>query len=139
MLDKQGPIIIKMDLEYKPLEAFIHFFYTGYIKDEVMDAFADKLLRVADKYSIILLHNQCQMKLINSIHHERIFHYYVLGYQSHAKDLVHAIIDYVATNFGDISEINGYDDFLKNNPTHCARLCNSVVKKLKIRLLDSKD
>ncbi|KAG0579733.1 hypothetical protein KC19_4G119800 [Ceratodon purpureus] len=134
MLDKLIPITVKMDMEYKPLEAFIHFFYTGYIKDEYMDAFSDKLLRAADKYGISLLHDQCQIKLMNSIHPDHIFHYYILGYKSHAKDLVQAIIEFVASNFGDISEINGYDEFLKTHPAHCARLCNGVVKKLKLKL-----
>lgn len=138
MLEKQGPIILKVDMEYEPLEAFVHFFYTGYIKDEAMDMFADKLLRAADKYKINLLHDQCQIKLMNSIHHDRVFSYYILGCQSHAKNLVHAIIDYVATTFGDISEISGYEEFLKNNPTYCARLCNGVVRRLKTRFLDQK-
>jgi hypothetical protein len=136
MLDKLGPIIIKMDMEYNPLEAFIQFFYTGYVKDECMDAFSDKLLQAADMYGIILLRDQCQINLMNSIHPDRIFQYYILGYGFHAKDLVEAITEFVATNFGDISEINGYDEFLKNYPAHCARLCNGVIKKLKLRLTE---
>ena len=139
MLDKLGPINIKMDMEYKPLEAFIHFFYTGYVEEEAMDAFSDKLLCAADKYNITLLHDQCQIKLMNSIEPDCIFHYYILGYESHAKDLVQAIIDFVAFKFGDISEMNGYKDFLENHPAHCVRLCNGVVKNLKLRLTDQKN
>lgn len=136
MLEKSSSITIKMDMEYKPLEAFILFFYTAYIKDEAMEAYSDKLLHAADKYGITLLHDECQIKLMSSIHHDRIFQYYVLGYKSHANNLVQAIIEFVANNFEDISEIIGYDDFLKNHPAHCARLCNGVVKKLKTRLMD---
>lgn len=136
MRDVPGPVTLKMDLEHPALEAFVHFFYTGFIKDEVMDTVADKLLRASDKYRIDLLHKACQEKLINSIYPDRIFQYYLLGNKCHAEHLVHAVITYVANNFSDISEIAGYDDFLKDDPALVARLSNGVVRRLKLKLRD---
>ena len=131
-----NPQVVKMDMDHPALEAFIHFFYTGYVKDDILTELADKLLRASDKYGIALLHDLCQEKLMTLIHPDRVFQYFLLGNKCRAEQLVQAIVIYVANNYSDISEINGYDDFLKDDPTLVARLCNGVVKKLKVRLKD---
>lgn len=134
--DIVNPQVVKMDMDHKALEAFIHFFYNGYVKDDIMNDLADKLLRASDKYGILLLHDLCQEKLMTLIHPDRIFQYFLLGNKCRAEHLVHAIISFVANNYADISEIQGYDDFLKDDPTLVAKLCNGVVKKLKAKLKD---
>lgn len=134
--DVVNPQVVKMDMDHRSLEAFIHFFYTGYVTDDVMNELADKLLRASDKYGIVLLHDLCQEKLMTLIHPDRIFQYFLLGKKCRAEQLVHAIISFVANNYGDISEIHGYNDFLKDDPTLVAKLCNGVVKKLKVKLKD---
>lgn len=132
--DVVNPQTVKMDMDHASLEAFIHFFYTGFVKDDLMDSFADKLLRASDTYGISLLHNLCQEKMMTNIHPERIFQYFLLGSKCHAEQLVHAIISFVANNYSDIAEINGYDDFLKDDPTLVAKLGNGIVKKLQAKL-----
>lgn len=136
MRDFAGPVTVKMDMEHPALEAFIHFFYTGYVKEEAMDALADKLLRASDKFGITLLHDACQERLMKTMHHDKVFQYYLLGNRCNAQQLVQAVITYVATSFGDVSEIQGYDEFLKDDPALVAKLCNGVVKKLKSKLKD---
>lgn len=126
-----GPFELKMDMDHDALEAFIHFFYSGSVRDEMMEFVADKLLRAADKYKIPLLHQRCQEKLVNSIHPEKIFQLYLLGIKCDAQELVQAVISYSATAFADVSEIHGYEEFLKDDPALVARLCNGVVKRLK--------
>jgi len=131
MKDVVNPQMVKMDIEHAALEAFVHFFYTGFVKEDVMSELADKLLRAADKYDIGLLHDLCQEKLMKSIHPDRVFEYFLLGNKCRADQLVHAIVGFVANNYADVSEIHGYDNFLKDDPTLVAKLCNGVVKRLK--------
>ncbi len=126
-----GPIELKMDMDHEALQSFVHFFYTGSVNDEAMDSLADELLRAAEKYKIPLLHQCCQEKLVKSIHPEKIFQLYVLGIKCDAHELVQAVINYAAISFGDVSEIDGYEEFLKDDPALVATLCNSVVKRLK--------
>lgn len=129
--DVVNPQMVKMDMDHASLEAFVRFFYTGFIRDDVMTSLADKLLRASDKYGLSLLHALCQEKLVKSIHPDRVFQYFLLGSKCRAEQLVHAIVGFVAGNYGDVSEISGYETFLKDDPTLVAKLCNGVVKRLK--------
>lgn len=136
MRDVYTPLTVKMDMEHMALEAFIHFFYTGYVKEDAMDAVADKLLLASHKYGITLLHDLCQEKLMKCVHPDLIFQHYHLATRCQAEQLVHEIINFVATNFNDVSQINDYDQFLKDDPTLIAKLCNGVFKNLKLKLKD---
>lgn len=51
--------IVKMDMDYVSLEVFIYFFYIGFVKDDFMDLFVDKLFCVFDIYGILLFYNFC--------------------------------------------------------------------------------
>lgn len=130
------PQIVKMDMDHASLEAFVHFFYTGLVKNDIMDVNADKLLRASHKYGINLLHNLCQEKLVTCIHPDRIFQYFLLGSKCDAEHLVHATINFVANNYNDVSKTYGYEDFLRDDPTLVAKLCSGVFKKLKTKFTD---